>query len=99
MADPAGAPAASSHRPTWKTSGYPMGIAAESAATNAAGVEKGRAMSRTAIATTNPAIGPAMPMSNSCARERMGERMRMNAPKVPISVGAGIKNGRVAFTP
>ena len=31
-----------------------------------------------------------MPMSNSASRERMGDLMRINAPRVPISVGAGI---------
>ncbi len=29
----------------------------------------------------------------------MGDLMRMNAPIVPISVGAGIKNGNVALIP
>ena len=51
------------------------------------------------IATANPAIGPAIPMSNSAARERIGALIRITAPNVPISVGAGIKNGSVARTP
>ena len=50
-------------------------------------------------ATTKPAIGPAIPMSKSAVRDRIGERMRMNAPMVPIRVGNGMKNGKVAFTP
>ena len=49
-------------------------------------------------ATTNPAIGPAIPMSNSAARDRMGALIRITAPKVPISVGAGMKKGSVART-
>ena len=68
------------------------------AAAWAIGFEKVNAKANTTTATTNPAIGPAMPMSNSAARERMGERMRMNAPNVPISVGAGMKKGSVAQT-
>ncbi len=54
---------------------------------------------RTAVATMNPAIGPAIPMSNSADRERIAERIQINAPNVPINVGAGIKNGSVAYTP
>jgi hypothetical protein len=49
-----------------------------------------------ASATTNPAIGPAIPMSNKALRDRMGDRMRMTAPIVPIKVGIGMKNGSVA---
>ena len=41
---------------------------------------------------------PSDPMSNKADRERIGDLMRMNAPNVPINVGAGIKNGSVAFT-
>ena len=47
---------------------------------------------------TNPASGPAIPMSNRIFFERIADRMRMNAPSVPISVGAGIKNGSVTST-
>jgi hypothetical protein len=61
--------------------------------------ENGRVKINTIKARTNPAIGPAMPMSKSTARERKGDLMRMNAPNVPISVGKGIKNGSVAETP
>ena len=57
---------------------------------------KPRALPR---ATTNPAIGPAIPISNNAVRERIGERIRMTAPMVPIRVGAGMKNGSVAYTP
>ena len=32
---------------------------------------------------TNPASGPAMPISNRMRFEKIAERMRMNAPKVP----------------
>ena len=49
-------------------------------------------------AKTNPAIGPAIPMSNNACRERIGDLIRMNAPMVPISVGAGTKKGSVAYT-
>jgi hypothetical protein len=52
-----------------------------------------------ATATTNPAIGPAMPMSNRARRERIGERIRMTAPMVPISVGIGMQKDRVAQMP
>ena len=50
-------------------------------------------------ATTKPAMGPAMPISKRAARDSMKPPMRMNAPRVPISVGAGMKKGRVARTP
>ena len=42
-------------------------------------------------ATTNPATGPDSPTSKSARRVVIGERMRMNAPNVPKSVGAGMK--------
>ena len=49
-------------------------------------------MNSAGTATTNPAIGPAMPMSNSATFDGMRERMRMNAPSVPVSgSGAGRK--------
>ncbi len=44
----------------------------------------------TGMRTTNPAIGPAMPTSNS-ARLVRGRPMRMTAPNVPTSVGTGRK--------
>ena len=44
----------------------------------------------------NPASGPATPTSKSSRREKMGARIRMNAPKVPTNVGAGRKYGRDA---
>ena len=50
----------------------------------------------TANATTNPAMGPAIPISNSAVRERILERITITAPMVPIRVGMGIKNGSVA---
>ena len=40
-----------------------------------------------------PRSGPEAPTSKSARIMRIGERSRINAPKVPISVGAGIKNG------
>ena len=46
----------------------------------------------------NPAIGPAIPMSKSAAREGIGLLMRMKAPSVPIRLGNGTKNGGVAYT-
>jgi hypothetical protein len=50
-------------------------------------------------ATTNPAIGPAMPMSNSMCLVGIASRIRMNAPSVPVSGrGAGRKNGSDAST-
>ena len=60
------------------------------------GLESASPQNSTGIATRNPAIGPAMPMSNSACRERIGDLMRMTAPNVPISVGAGMKYGSVA---
>ena len=63
------------------------------------GFERFIATAKVATATTNPAIGPAMPMSNNAARERIGALMRITAPRVPINVGAGIKKGSVARTP
>ena len=51
-------------------------------------------------AKTNPASGPAMPISNSARRELMGSLIFMTAPKVPNKVmvgGAGKKNGSVAL--
>ncbi len=50
------------------------------------------------INKANPASGPAMPMSNRMRLDKIAERMRMKAPSVPISVGAGMKNGSVAST-
>ena len=41
----------------------------------------------------NPTSGPEAPTSNSARVERIGERMRRNAPNVPMRVGAGIKKG------
>ena len=49
--------------------------------------------------SSNPAIGPAIPISNNAARERIGALIRITAPSVPINVGAGMKNGSVARTP
>jgi len=43
----------------------------------------------------NPAIGPAMPMSKSAARDGIGPLMRMKAPSVPIRLGNGTKYGSV----
>ncbi len=34
-------------------------------------------------------MGPAIPMSNSTLRDRIGDLMRMTAPNVPMKVGAG----------
>ena len=63
------------------------------------GFDNVSANAKATMATTKPAMGPAIPISNNVARERMGDRMRMNAPNVPMSVGAGIRKGRVAYTP
>ena len=52
----------------------------------------------TGTATTNPAMGPAMPMSNKQRLESTAERIRMKAPMVPIRVGAGMKYGRETST-
>src|ERR1044072_3768502 len=51
-------------------------------------------------ATTNPASGPANPISNSARRDGIGERILINAPNVPVknNGGAGMKNGSVALT-
>ena len=40
-------------------------------------------------ATRNPAMGPAMPMSNSMRLLGIGSRMRMKAPSVPVSGRTG----------
>jgi hypothetical protein len=56
-------------------------------------------MKSAGTATRNPAIGPAMPMSNSIRFSGIGSRMRMNAPSVPkIEIGIGRKNGSDAST-
>ena len=65
----------------------------------ASGFESVSATASVTTATTNPAIGPAMPISNNAARERIGALIRITAPNVPINVGAGIKKGSVARTP
>ena len=50
-------------------------------------------------ATMNPAIGPAIPISNSIRFCGIGSRMRMNAPIVPVSsTGTGMKKGSDAST-
>ena len=52
-------------------------------------------------ATTNPAMGPATPMSSTARRDGMSERMRMTAPRVPTPMGNGkngMKKGSVAST-
>jgi hypothetical protein len=50
-------------------------------------------------ATRYPAIGPAMPTSINARREGMRERMRITAPAVPLSVGAGKTYGQEALMP
>ena len=40
-----------------------------------------------------------MPISSSERRSGIGDSMRMIAPKVPASVGAGMNIGRLARTP
>ena len=47
-------------------------------------------------ARTKLASGPAAPISNSWCLRVMGDLILMNAPRVPIRVGAGTKYGRVA---
>ena len=56
-------------------------------------------MNSAGTATTNPAIGPATPTSNSAILSGMRDLMRMNAPSVPVSVQrrSGRKYGRVAI--
>ncbi len=53
-------------------------------------------------ASTAPAHGPAAPMSNITRRVRAGDRIRMNAPKVPMKKidgnGAGMKYGGLTST-
>ena len=44
-------------------------------------------------ASTKPAMGPAIPISNKARRVVMGARIRRNAPNVPNRVGAGMKAG------
>jgi hypothetical protein len=48
---------------------------------------------RAGTAKTKPTKGPEAPTSNRARVVRMGERMRMKAPKVPMSEGKGMKNG------
>ena len=52
-------------------------------------------MIRIGMVTMSPAHGPAAPISNSTRRERGIDRIRMNAPKVPMMKidgnGAGMK--------
>jgi len=43
------------------------------------------------MARTKPASGPEIPTSKSSRRLAMGDLMRIKAPSVPISVGAGMK--------
>ena len=64
---------------TWKMSGYPISIS-EFAITSGITRECAMAITSTVRATTNPAMGPAIPMSNNAQRERMGDRMRITAP-------------------
>ena len=45
-----------------------------------------RPMNSAGTATTNPAIGPATPMSNSAILSGKRDLIRMNAPSVPVSV-------------
>src|SRR2546427_7199633 len=40
-------------------------------------------------ATANPAHGPAAPISNIARRVRGSDRIRINAPNVPIEIGDG----------
>ena len=57
-------------------------------------------MNSAGTATTNPAIGPAMPMSKSATLVGMRDRIRMNAPSVPVNgSGAGRKYGGDTSTP
>ncbi|OLD17265.1 MAG: hypothetical protein AUJ01_09375 [Acidobacteria bacterium 13_1_40CM_3_65_5] len=56
-------------------------------------------MNSAGTATRNPAIGPAMPMSNKIRFCGTGSRIRMNAPSVPLIMnGKGRKNGSDAST-
>jgi hypothetical protein len=53
-------------------------------------------------ASTAPAHGPAAPISNITRRVRAGDRIRINAPKVPMKKtdgrGAGMKYGGLTST-
>ena len=40
-----------------------------------------------------PTSGPEAPTSKRARLVRIGERIKMNAPKVPMSEGKGIKKG------
>jgi len=62
-------------------------------------LDRDRPMNRAGRARMKPVSGPAAPMSNSCCFLVMGDLILMNAPNVPIRVGAGMKNGRVASIP
>ena len=47
----------------------------------------------------NPAIGPDAPMSIRARLVTIGDFILINAPNVPMIVGAGMKYGSVARTP
>ena len=53
----------------------------------------------TRTATTNPASGPAAPISSRAVRLRGSARSRMMAPSVPKANGKGMKYGRVWSIP
>jgi len=57
--------------------------------------DRERPMSRTGIVTHIPARGPAAPTSNRIRRSIIGDFILINAPKVPINEGAGMKYGKV----
>ena len=70
----------------------------EFATNSGACLESINPMNIAGTAKKNPAIGPAIPISNKARREGMGDLILMNAPRVPINVGAGTKKGSVAYT-
>ncbi len=48
-------------------------------------------MNKAGTRTTKPAIGPAIPMSNSMRLVGIGSRIRMTAPSVPDNpIGGGL---------
>ena len=75
----------------------PKGIQAETAGrpTWKCGCDSDKPTSIAMHAGINPAIGPAIPISNNAARDGIGLLIRINAPSIPIRLGNGTKKGGV----
>ena len=93
MAYPSGIGPQISHAAPWNRSGSPS--VRSPAPSSGSGVTRDSAMPRKSAgtATTKPAIGPAAPTSNRIGLVGMRSRIRMKAPTVPVTNGAGRKYG------